>query len=89
MSTKAWKLRYQKRKETVAKYAELRKRLKKEKNYMELSMLPRDASPTRVANRCELTGRRRGYYRKFRMSRLMLRQLALEGKIPGLKKASW
>ncbi|HMD53788.1 MAG TPA: 30S ribosomal protein S14 [Phycisphaerae bacterium] len=89
MATKAWKNRYKKRMALVTKYAEERKQLKKEKNYVALAKLPRDSSLTRLARRCELTGRRRGYYRKFRISRLMLRQLAAEGKIPGLKKSSW
>ncbi|MGC8551667.1 MAG: 30S ribosomal protein S14 [Phycisphaerae bacterium] len=89
MATKAWKNRYKKRLALVAKYAEERKRLKKEKNYVALAKLPRDSSPTRTARRCEITGRRRGYYRKFKVSRLVLRQLAADGKIPGLKKASW
>ncbi len=89
MATTAWKNRYKKRAELVAKYAELRRKLKKEKNYAALAKLPRDSSPTRLARRCEITGRRRGYYRKFRVSRLVLRQLAADGKIPGLKKSSW
>ena len=89
MATTAWKNRYKKRAELVAKYAEQRRKLKKEKNYAALAKLPRDSSPTRLARRCEITGRRRGYYRKFRVSRLVLRQLAADGKIPGLKKSSW
>ncbi|HTV47594.1 MAG TPA: 30S ribosomal protein S14 [Phycisphaerae bacterium] len=89
MSTKAWKNRYKKRMALVTKYAQERKQLKKEKNYTALAKLPRDSSLTRLARLCELTGRRRGYYRKFRISRLMLRQLAAEGKIPGLRKSSW
>jgi small subunit ribosomal protein S14 len=89
MATTAWKNRYKKRLALVAKYAEERKQLKKDKNFTALAKLPRDSSLTRLARRCELTGRRRGYYRKFRISRLMLRQLAAEGKIPGLKKSSW
>jgi small subunit ribosomal protein S14 len=54
-----------------------------------LARLPRDSSPTRSHNRCQLTGRSRGTLRKFKVSRIMLRELALAGKIPGLKKASW
>ena len=50
---------------------------------------PAESAPTRSHQRCELTGRRRGYYRKFKISRIMLRELALAGKIPGLRKASW
>ena len=71
------------------KYAELRRKLKKEGDYAALAQLPRDASPTRLRNVCALTGRSRGVYRKFKISRIMLRKLALEGKIPGMRKASW
>ena len=89
MATKAW-ISKQKRRETiVAKYAEVRRKLKKEKNYAALAKLPRDASPVRLRNRCQLTGRSRAVLRKFKVSRIMLRELALAGKIPGLKKASW
>jgi small subunit ribosomal protein S14 len=89
MATTAWKNRFKKRQALVEKYAELRRKLKKEKNYVALAKLPRDSSASRLARRCEITGRRRGYYRKFRVSRLVLRQLASEGKIPGMKKSSW
>ncbi len=57
--------------------------------YSKLRRIPRDASPTRVRNRCNLTGRPRGYYRKFGLSRIALRDLALEGKLPGVIKSSW
>ena len=57
--------------------------------YMKLEKLPRDANPIRVRNRCNLTGRPRGYYRKFGLSRISLREFATKGKVPGLKKASW
>lgn len=73
----------------VAKYAAKREQLKKDGNYAALQMLPRDASPTRQRNLCALTGRSRGVYRKFKISRIKLRELALEGKIPGMRKASW
>lgn len=89
MATKAWISKQKHREQMVAKYAEKRRQLKKEGNYAELSRLPRDASPTRSHMRCELTGRGRGVYRKFKISRIMLRELALAGMIPGLKKASW
>jgi len=56
---------------------------------IKLSQLPRNASAVRLRNRCELTGRPRGYYRKFRMSRIALRELASNGQIPGMVKASW
>jgi small subunit ribosomal protein S14 len=89
MATKAWTSKQKRREEIVARYAELRRKLKKEKNYAALANLPRDASPVRLRNRCQLTGRSRGVLRKFKVSRIMLRELALAGKIPGLKKASW
>lgn len=89
MATKAWTSKQKRREEIVARYAELRRKLKKEKNYAALANLPRDASPVRLRNRCQLTGRSRAVLRKFKISRIMLRELALAGKIPGLKKASW
>jgi len=89
MATKAW-IAKQRRRETLAKkFYELRQKLKKEGNYAALSLLPRDSSPTRSKSRCELTGRSRAYLRKFKMSRIMLRELALKGMVPGMKKASW
>ena len=89
MATKAWVVKQKRREALVRKYAELRWQLKKQKNYSALAKLPRDSSPTRWRNRCQLTGRSRGVLRKFKISRIMLRELALAGKIPGLKKASW
>ena len=74
---------------TVKKYAELRHSLKKAGDWAALQRLPRDASPTRYRNLCSLTGRSRGNYRKFKISRIMFRALALQGKIPGMRKASW
>jgi small subunit ribosomal protein S14 len=56
---------------------------------LKLAQLPRNSSPTRVRNRCALTGRPRGYYRKFRLSRIALRELASSGQIPGMVKSSW
>ncbi len=76
-------------KKTVAKYAELRRQLKAKGDYAALARLPRNASPTRVRSLCALTGRSRGVYRKFKISRIMLRELALQGKIPGMRKSSW
>lgn len=73
----------------VAKYATLRKELKKKGDYQALAKLPRNASPVRLRNRDLLDGRPRGYLRKFGVSRVTFRQLALAGKIPGVKKASW
>ena len=89
MATKAWVSKQKRREEIVKRFAERRRQLKKEKNYAALSQLPRDASPTRSHNRCQLTGRSKGVLRKFKICRIMLRELALAGKIPGLKKASW
>ncbi len=89
MATKAWVNKQRKREELVKKYAEIRRQLKKEKNYAALAKLPRDSSPTRSHNRCQITGRSRAVLRKFKVSRIMLRELAAQGYIPGLKKASW
>jgi small subunit ribosomal protein S14 len=89
MATKAWVSKQQRREALVKKYAEIRRELKKQKNYAALAKLPRDSSPTRSHNRCQLTGRSKGTLRKFKISRIMLRELALAGKIPGMKKASW
>ena len=89
MATKAWVAKQERREELVKRYAEIRRQLKKEKNYAALAKLPRDSSPTRSHLRCQLTGRSRGVLRKFKISRIMLRELALAGKIPGLRKASW
>ncbi len=89
MATKAWVSKQKRREELIKRYAEVRRQLKKEKNYAALANLPRDSSPTRSHLRCQLTGRSRGNLRKFKISRIMLRELALAGKIPGLKKASW
>ena len=56
---------------------------------LKMAEIPRNGNPTRVRNRCEVTGRARGYYRKFRLSRVMLRELANKGLIPGVTKSSW
>jgi small subunit ribosomal protein S14 len=89
MSTKAWIAKQKKREYLVTKFAEKRRQLKKEGNFAALSELPRDSSATRSRNRCALSGRSRGTLRKFKISRHMLREMALKGLIPGLKKASW
>ena len=89
MATKAWKAKQKRRAALVIKFADQRRELKKAKNFAALAKLPRDSSPTRSHNRCQLTGRSKGVLRKFKISRIMLRELALAGKIPGLKKASW
>ena len=89
MATTAWKVKNKKREETKRKYFEIREQLKKEGDWAALARLPRDASPVRVHNRCALTGRSRGYMRKFNICRNQFRELALKGMIPGVRKASW
>lgn len=89
MATTAWVVKQKRREALVKKYAELRRQLKKDKNFAALAKLPRDSSPTRSHNRCQITGRSKAVYRKFKLSRIMLRELALAGQIPGMKKASW
>ncbi len=73
----------------VAKYAQKRAELKAQGDYEALDKLPKNASPVRLHNRCKLTGRPRGYMRKFGISRVTFREMALDGKIPGVTKASW
>ncbi len=73
----------------VDKYAEKRKALKKAGDYEALQKLPKNASPIRLHNRCKLTGRPRGYMRQFGLSRVTFREMANQGLIPGVKKASW
>jgi small subunit ribosomal protein S14 len=81
--------RQKKRERLIAKYADLRAKLKAAGDYEALDKLPRNASPVRHKNRCQLTGRPKGYVRKFGISRVALRDMALFGKIPGVTKASW
>jgi len=89
MAKKAWRERNKRKAETVKKYAALREELKAKRDYAGLAKLPRNASPVRVVNRCSMSGRRRGYLRKFGCSRLTFREAALSGLIPGVTKASW
>jgi small subunit ribosomal protein S14 len=89
MAKKSIIAREKKRERLVAKYADVRARLKAEGNYEELDKLPRNANPIRLHNRCQLTGRPKGYMRKFGINRVMFRQMANEGKIPGITKSSW
>ncbi|MED3788380.1 30S ribosomal protein S14 [Peribacillus frigoritolerans] len=89
MAKKSNVIKAQKQVAMVEKYAELRKELKKKGDYAALAKLPRDSSPTRVHNRCGVTGRPRGYMRKFNMSRIVFRELAHKGQLPGVKKSSW
>lgn len=81
--------RQRKREKMTAKYAAKREALKKAGDWKALDELPKNSSKVRLRNRCQLTGRPRGYIRHFGISRIAMRDMALEGKIPGLKKASW
>ena len=89
MAREAVKARERKRERLVARYAEKRAKLKAEGDYEGLDKLPRNASPVRLHNRCKLTGRPKGYMRKFGISRVTVREMASAGKIPGVTKASW
>ena len=89
MATTAWKERNKRKMETVKKYAALRAELKAKGDYAGLAKLPRNASPSRVVNRCSISGRRHAYIRKFGCSRLTFREMALSGLSPGVTKASW
>lgn len=89
MAKESIKARDRKRARTVAKFAEKRAALKAAGDYESLNKLPRNASPVRLHNRCNLTGRPRGYMRQFGISRVLFRKMALDGKIAGITKASW
>ena len=89
MAREAVKARERKREKLVAKYATKRAELKAAGDYEALDKLPRNSSKVRLHNRCKLTGRPRGYMRKFGISRVTFREMALFGKIPGVTKASW
>ncbi len=89
MAKKSIIARQKKRERMVAKYADLRAKLKAEGNYDALDKLPKNSSKVRLHNRCQLTGRPKGYMRDFGICRVVFRKLALEGKIPGITKASW
>ncbi len=89
MAKESIKARQKKREVMVARYAEKRAALKAAGDYPALDLLPKNASPVRLKNRCQLTGRPRGYMRYFGMSRIAFRDMALSGKIPGVRKASW
>ena len=89
MAKESMKAREVKRQKLVEKYAEKRAKLKAEGDYVGLSRLPRNSNPTRLHNRCQLTGRPKGYMRQFGISRITFREMASEGLIPGIKKASW
>jgi small subunit ribosomal protein S14 len=101
MAKKSKIVKNQRRKELVERYADRRAELtaiikdpetsyeEKREAYQALAKLPRDSSPTRYRNRCGVSGRPRGYFRKFGMSRIAVRQLAHNGELPGVRKASW
>jgi small subunit ribosomal protein S14 len=89
MAKESIKARELKRKKTVEKYAVKRAELKAAGDVIGLQKLPRNASPVRMHNRCQLTGRPKGYMRLFGVSRINFREMALAGLIPGVRKASW
>ena len=89
MAKESMKAREVKRAKAVAKYAEKRKALKEAGDYEALQKLPKNASPVRMHNRCKITGRPKGYMRTFGISRVTFREMANNGLIPGVRKASW
>ena len=89
MARESIKARERKRERLVARYAEKRAALKAEGDWEGLDKLPRNSSAVRLHNRCKLTGRPKGYMRKFGISRVTFREMASAGKIPGVTKASW
>ena len=89
MAKESMKARERKRAKIVAKYAEKRKALKEAGDYDALQKLPKNASPLRMHNRCKITGRPKGYMRQFGLSRVTFREMANQGLIPGVRKASW
>lgn len=89
MAKESMKAREVKRAKLVARFAERRAKLKAEGDYQALSKLPRNSNPIRMHNRCKLTGRPKGYIRQFGVSRITFREMASQGLIPGVKKASW
>ncbi len=89
MAKESMKAREVRRAKLVEKYSEKRARLKAEGDWIGLQKLPKNSSRVRLHNRCKLTGRSRGYMRQFGISRINFREMASEGLIPGVKKASW
>ena len=89
MAKESMKAREVKRAKLVAKYAAKRAALKKAGDYEALQAIPKNASPVRLHNRCKLTGRPKGYIRQFGLSRIQFREMASNGLIPDVKKASW
>ncbi len=89
MAKESVKARDRKKAKMVALYADRRAALKAAGDYAGLDKLPRSSSPVRLHNRCQLTGRPRGYMRQFGICRVVFREMALDGKLPGITKASW
>ena len=89
MAKESMKAREVHRKKLADKYAEKRAKLKAEGDYVGLSRLPKNSNPNRMHNRCQLTGRPKGYMRQFGISRITFREMASKGLIPGVTKASW
>ena len=89
MAKESVKARERKRQELVVRFAEKRTKLKADGDWIGLDKLPRNSSPVRLHNRCKITGRPRGYMRKFGISRVCFREMASDGKIPGVTKSSW
>jgi len=89
MARESLKARERKREKLVARFAEKRKALKEAGDWVGLDKLPRNSSRVRLHNRCKMTGRPKGYMRKFGVSRVTFREMASAGKIPGITKASW
>jgi small subunit ribosomal protein S14 len=89
MAKKSWIEREKRKLATVQKYAAVRAELKAKKDYIGLQQLPRNASPSRMTNRCQTSGRRRSFIRRFKLSRIAFRELATQGMIPGVTKSSW
>ena len=89
MAKKSSIAKEKKRQQLIEKYAEERRRLRAVGDWAGLSRLPRNSNPNRVRNRCHVTGRSRGYMRRFGLSRITFREMALRGEIPGVTKSSW
>ncbi len=89
MAKESMKARERRRQKLVLKYAGKRAKLKAEGDYIGMSRLPRNSNPIRLHNRCKLTGRPKGYMRQFGLSRITFREMASQGLIPGIRKASW
>lgn len=89
MAKKSWQERDKRKRAAVAKFAAKRAELKAKGDWEGLAKLPKNASPVRLTNRCKVSGRRRGFIRKFGVSRITFREMALAGLIPGVTKASW